>query len=199
MVLRYPAAAITDFAPLLVYSAKGAKVHYGNRYEVELDNGPQNWISEDVHTANGSPIYHCRLSVIQTFLRETGKTWNHVDPDSYNLRSILPANSDTELPPATSRDFLKWAIYAALGLKQVHPQTEVDLELFSENRAYRQFRPIVFTNSQYTSQGVPLFILEAWIPQQVTREEGFGWKHVDEAALPESELTVVPSLFSSPD
>ena len=199
MALNYPVTSVQEFAELLVYASKGLKSHYGDRYEVELDIGPQSWISEDVHDSVGRPIHHCRFAIVQTFDRELGKQWNHVDFDKYNLRSIYAAHSDAALPPDNSRSYLKWLVYAALGLKTAFPNVEHELELFFEGRASKQFRPVVFTNAKYTDNGIPLMVIEAWIPQEIERATGYGWNHVDLNIFQEPEITAVPAAFASPD
>ena len=199
MALNYPCTDVTEFAELLVYASKGAKAHYGNRYEVEIDVGDQPWISEDVADDNGAPIHHCRFSLLQTWERELGKQWNHLDVDQYNLRTVFASNSDAALPPTNSRDYLKWLAYAALGAKAAFPEFDHPITQYKDNFAFRNQRPLFFTNSTYTFQGDPVLILEAWIPQDIGRDAGQGWNHVNKTVYNLNPLPAMLTHFSNPD
>ncbi len=199
MALNYPCANVTEFAELLIYASKGAKAHYGNRYEVELDVGDQPWISEDVTDDNGSPIHHCRFSLLQTNDRELGKQWNHLDLAQYKLRTIFGSNSDPELPPTDSRDFLKWLAYAGLGGKAAYQEYDQIITSYRDNFAFRNPRPMFFTNATWTFQGDPVLIVEAWIPQLVSRDGGQGWKHVNDSVFNVNPLPSMLTHFSNPD
>lgn len=200
MALRYPVTTGTEFMELAVYSGLAAQAHYPNRFEEELGNGAQPWVSEIIQDANGNSLYHGRVQIIQTKQRVSGKGWNFVDTAQYGLitlQSSYPGGAN--LTVSNSRDFLKWFIYSLSGLTSYYGNVEHPIRFYSEGQAYRANRPIASSNQTQTANGAPVFIGECWLPLLASQQGNYAWLHTDQTVLPSSPAITLDTWFTSPN
>ncbi len=200
MALRYPVTSGPEFMELAIYAGLASQAHYPNRYEEELGNGPQPWISEITQDANGNSIYHARYQILQTKNRVQGKGWNHVDLNQYGqvtLQANFPGGAN--LTPGNSRDFLKYWLYALRGLASYYGNVEHPVRFYSEGQAFRVNRPIATYNETQTAQGLPVDVGECWLPLLATHQGDYAWLHADLSVLPSTPAITLDTWFTSPN